>query len=150
MTLKEANNVFERLKNETSKKSELKIYNNFLKIIAALKIREFSKEDTQSIEVELDGLNLESKIGNNKKHFNKMLTAFKSYLKEKHSLITAGYYSSIGVSMGAAFGIVAGVIFGERFERSLGLTVGISIGMLVGIFIGRYLDAKALAEGKVL
>jgi len=150
MTIQEAYNFFESLKTETTKKSEIKIYEKFLHILTELKIREFSKDEIQSIEAELDRLNLESNLANNKKDLNKRLTAFKEYLKNKHSLITVGYYTGVGVSMGAAFGIVAGIVFGERFEKSLGLAVGISIGMLIGVIIGRSMDAKAKSEGRMI
>jgi len=150
MTLQEAYNLFESLKKETTKKSEIKIYEKFLHILSELKIREFSQDEIQSIETELDSLNFEPNLAINKKDLNKRLTAFKEYLKNKHSLITVGYYTGLGVSMGAAFGIVAGVVFGERFEKSLGLALGISIGMFIGIIIGRSMDAKAKSEGRMI
>lgn len=150
MTLQSAYAFFESLKKETTNKSEIKVYNNFLDILTKLKNREFSKEELQSIESELEGLNLKFNQGNNKKHFNKILKEFKAYLKEKHSLVTAGYYENVGVSTGAAFGVVLGVILGSRFERSLGIAVGISIGMVIGLFIGRQMDAQAKAAGTIL
>lgn len=149
MTLAEAYNFFERLKNEATKKTEIKIYTKFLHTLKELKIREFSTDEIQSIEAELDRLNLGSNPTNNKKYYTKTLTAFTNYLKEQHSLTSVGYYTNMGVSMGAAFGVVAGVIFGERFEKSMGLALGISLGMMIGIVIGRHMDSKALAEGKV-
>ena len=127
-----------------------RVYFNFLHILSELKIREFSKDDIQSIETELDSLKLESNPGNRKKYWNKRLKEFNEYLKNKHSLISAGYYTGIGVSMGTAFGVVAGVIFGERFEKSLGLALGISIGMFIGAIIGRSMDAKAKSEGRMI
>ena len=150
MTLQEAYNFFESLKTKTTKKAEIKIYEKFLHILSELKIREFSKDDIQSIETELDSLKLESNLANNKKDWNKRLKEFNEYLKNKHSLISTGYYTGIGVSMGTAFGIVAGDIFGERFEKSLGLALGISIGMLIGAIIGRSMDAKAKREGRMI
>jgi len=74
MTLQEAYNFFESLKIETTKKSEIKVYKKFLHILTELKIREFSKDEIQSIETELDSLNFESNQPNNKKHFNKVLS----------------------------------------------------------------------------
>jgi len=150
MTLQEAYSLFESLKKETTKKSEIKIYEKFLHILSELKNREFSIDEIQSIESELDSLNFEPNRSNNKRDLNKRLKAFKEYLKNKHSLITVGYYTNVGVSMGAAFGIVAGVVFGERFEKSLGLALGISIGMLIGAIIGRSMDAKAKSEGRMI
>lgn len=150
MTLQEAFHFFKSLKNETNKKSEIEIYEKFLYIINALQSRELSIDEIKSIESELDSLNLESNTGNNKKHFKKVLKQFKEYLKEKHSLISAGYYTSIGISLGSAFGVVLGVVFGARFDRSVGLAVGISIGILIGLFIGRRMDSQAKAAGTIL
>ena len=150
MTLLEAYNFFESLKTETTKKSEIKVYEKFLHILSGLKIREFSENETQSIETELDRLNLESNPKNRKKHFKKALSEFEKYLKDTFSLTSKGYYTERAVGLGVLFGVVAGVIFGERFERSLGLSLGISIGMLIGAFVGRHMDSQAQAAGKML
>ena len=150
MTLQQAYNVIERLKNETTNTSEIKVYNNFLDILTKLKAREFSKDDIQSIETELNSLVLDLNPENRKNYFKKKLKEFKAYLKEKHFLISEGYYTNIGITSGAAIGIIAGIIIGERFEKSLGIALGIGIGMLIGAFVGRKKDAQAKAEGKVL
>jgi hypothetical protein len=42
------------------KKSEIKVYEKFLHILTELKNREFSKDEIQSIETELDKFNLAS------------------------------------------------------------------------------------------
>jgi len=150
MTLQEAYIFFENLKNETNKESEIKIYEKFLYIFNSLQSRELSKDELKSIESKLDILHLKSNTGNNKKHFNKILKEFKEYLKEKHSLISAGYYTNIGISLGTAFGVVLGVVFGTRFERSLGIALGISLGLLIGLFVGRRMDLQAKAAGTIL
>ena len=149
MTLQEAYNFFESLKIETTKKSEIKIYKKFLHILSELKIREFSKDEIQSIETELDRLNLKSIPENRKKYFKKALTKFEKYLKDTFSLTSKGYYTELGIALGMTWGVVAGVLIGERFEKSLGIAVGISFGMLIGLLIGRYMDSKAMAKGKV-
>jgi len=150
MTIQETYNFIESLKNETTNTSEIKVYKNFLDILTKLKGRKFSLGEIQSIETELDRLNLDSNPENRKKYFNKLLKEFKDYLKEKYSLTSAGYYTNIGVTTGAAFGIVAGIIIGERFEKSLGIALGIGIGMLIGSFVGRSMDAKAKNENRML
>ena len=150
MTLQDAYNFFERLKSETTKKSEIKVYNNFLHILSKLKDREFSNDEIQSIETELENLRLESNLAKNSRQLNKILKEFKEYLKENHSLISAGYYTNIAMSTGITFGVVLGVLIGERFEKSLGLAVGISIGMIIGLIIGRNLDSKAESENRML
>lgn len=150
MKIQEAYNIVERLKNNSSSKSQIKIYSSFLQILDKLKGRDFSTEEIRAIETKLEDLTLTSPLANNKKHFSKIINDFKEYLKENHSLIATGYYSSIGVSLGAAFGVVVGVLIGERFERSLGIALGVSLEILIGLFIGRHMDSTADAEGKVL
>jgi len=150
MTLNNASNFFESLVSETSNKSEIKVYQEFLLILTRMKLRAFSTDEIKSIETELDSLNLESNPENRKKYFKKILKGFKIYLKEKHSLVSAGHYANLYISLGASFGIVFGIIIGERTEKSLGIALGISLGMLIGLTIGRNMDSQAKAAGKML
>lgn len=149
MTIQEAYRFFENLKIATTKKFESKIYKEFLSILSNLDTRDFSSAEIQSIETELDNMDLESNRAINKKQLTKLLKEFKVYLKETHSLFPADYYTNLGVSFGMAFGIFAGVIFGERFEKSLGISLGIGLGMLIGLIVGRHMDSKVKLEGKV-
>jgi len=150
MTLKNAFNFFESSKAETTKKSEIKVYEKFLHMLTALKNRTFSKDEIQSIETELDRLNLESNPENRKKHLKKALSKFEKYLKDTFSLTSKGYYTERCVAYGVLFGVVAGVLIGERFERSLGISFGICMGLFIGAFIGRRMDSQAKAEGRML
>ena len=150
MTLQEAYNIFESLKTETTNKHEIKVYEKFLHILSKLKIRDFSKDEIQSIETELDRLNLKSNPRDRKKHIKKALSKFEKYLKDTFSLTSKGYYAELGIALGMTWGVVAGVLIGERFEKSLGISLGISIGMLIGIFVGRHMDSQAKAAGKML
>ena len=150
MTLQEASNFFESLKNETTKKYEIKVYEKFLHILSKLKNRKFSKDEIQSIETELDRLNLESNPGNRKKYFKKALSTFEKFLKDTFSLTTKRYYTELGISLGASFGILFGVVFLSSWERSMGISLGLIIGSGIGGAIGRSMDAKAKSEGSVL
>ena len=150
MTLQEAYNFFESLKIETTKQSEIKIYKKFLHILTELKSREFSKDEIQSIEAELDSLNLELNHENGKKYIKKALSKFEKYLKDRFSLTSKGYYTNIGIGLGSSFGIIFGIVFLSSLERSLGISLGLIIGMLIGLTIGRSMDAKAISEDKVL
>jgi len=150
MTLQEAYNFFESLSTKTTKKSEIKVYEKFLHILSELKTRTFLEDEIQSIETQLDGLNLKSNPKNRKKYFKKALSKFENYLKETFSLTTKGYYTERCVGYGVLFGVVAGVLIGERFERSLGISFGICMGMFVGAFIGRRMDSQAEAAGNIL
>lgn len=150
MTIQETYNLIESLKNDTTEKSEIKVYEESLHILSRLQTREFSKDEINSIETELDRLNLQSNPDNRKKHYKKALSKFQKYLKDTFSLTTKGYYTKLGVQLGSFFGIVAGIIIGERFEKSLGIALGIGIGMLIGVFVGRSMDAKAKRENRML
>jgi hypothetical protein len=150
MTLQEANNFFEHLAKHTTNKSEIKVYEKFIHMLNELKNRAFSKEEIQSIEAELDGLNLESNPENGKKYLKRALSKFEKYLKDTFSLISKGYYTNLGLGLGSSFGILFGIVVLSSLERSLGITFGLIIGMLIGLTIGRSMDAKAIREGRVL
>ena len=150
MTVQEAYTFFESLRTETTKKYEIRVYEKFLHILSELKIRAFSKDEIQSIETELDSLNLKSNPKNRKKYFKKTLSKFEKYLKDTFSLTTKGYYTNMGIGLGSSFGILFGVVVLSSFERSLGISLGMIIGMLIGLTIGRDMDSKAVSEGRVL
>ena len=150
MTINETYNFFESLLSQPNKKSDIKIYEEFLEILTHLKNRGLSEDEIQSIERELKSLNLKSNPENRKKYFKKALSTFEKYLKDTFSLTSKGYYAKLGITLGSTFGVVLGVLIGERFERSLGISLGISIGMLIGIFVGRHMDSQAKATGKML
>jgi hypothetical protein len=150
MTLQEAYNFFESLKSETTKKYEIKVYEKFLHILSELKIREFSKDDIQSIETELNRLNLESNPGNRKKYYKKALSKFENYLKDTFSLTSKGHYTNLGVAYGSLLGSLVGVLISQYFERSLAISYGISFGMVIGLLVGRYMDSQAKVAGNVL
>lgn len=150
MTIQEAYNFFESLKTETTKKYEIKVYEKFLHILSELKIREFSEEEIQSIETELDRLNLESNPTNRKKYFKKSLSKFEKYLKETFSLTTKEYYQKLYGGLGLLFGLLFGVVFLSNLERSLDISFGLIGGMVVGSLIGRYMDSQAKAAGNIL
>ena len=150
MTLQEAYNIFESLKTETTNKHEIKVYEKFLHILSKLKIREFSKDEIQSIETELDRLNLKSNPENRKKYFKLTLSNFKKYLKDTFSLTPKGYYTNLYGGLGLSFGLLFGVAILSNLERSLGISLGLIGGMVVGSIMGLSKDAQAKAAGNML
>ena len=150
MTLEEAHNFIESLKNETTKKNEIKIYDKFLDILGKLKIRDFTKDEIQSIETALDTYDLKSNHEKNSRFFKKTLINFEKFLKDTFSLTSKDYYVKLGGGLGMSFGILFGVVFLSSWERTLGISIGMIFGMVVGALIGRSLDAKAINEGRVL
>ncbi|WP_341224532.1 hypothetical protein [uncultured Arcticibacterium sp.] len=148
MTLKEAKSFFENLRNESSKKSEIKIYNKFIHILTELNNRELSEEEIQSVESKLTSLDLTNE--KSIKFLKKALKDFENFLKENLSLISKGYYTGISMGLGMSFGVLFGIVFLSGLERSMGISLGICLGMFVGLLIGRNMDAKAQEEGNVI
>jgi hypothetical protein len=114
-----------------------------------LQTREFTIDEIDSIEMELDSLNLNSNPENRKKYFRKALRKFEKYLKDTFSLTAKVYYTNLGLGLGSSFGILFGIVFLNSFERSLGIAL-LSIGMIIGLIIGRYMDTQAKTAGKTL
>jgi len=150
MTLQEAYNFFESLTIETTKKREIKVYEKFLDTLSKLKEREFSNEEIQMIETELDRLNLKSNAKSRKRYYTKALSGFEKFLKDTFSLISKDYYTNLYMGLGLSFGLLFGVAILSNLERSLGISLGLFGGMLVGSIMGRSKDAKAKAAGNVL
>lgn len=150
MTLKNAIDFFESLAAETSRKSEIRVYQEFVKIITSLEKKGLSENDIQSIESELDRLHLKSNSLNRKKYFKKALSDFKKYLKDTFSLTIEGYYTTLYGGLGLIFGLLFGVAILSNLERSLGISLGLIGGMVVGSIMGRSKDAQAKTSGKML
>ncbi|MCK0191462.1 hypothetical protein [Arenibacter sp. F20364] len=150
MTLKNALQVFESLVSKTNKKSEIKVYQEFIQIINSLEQRNLSAAEIAAIQAKLTAFNLESDPKNRIKFFKKALGQFKKYLKDYLSLTSKGYYSSLGIGLGMNLGILFGIVILSGLERSLGISLGISLGMIFGLIIGQSMDAKATREDKVL
>lgn len=150
MTLKNTISFFENLIAGSTKRSEIKVFNEFIDVLKKLEQRAFTTHEIRSIEAALDNLNLQSSPKNRKKFFRSALNNFKAFLKDDFSLTTKGYYTQLYVNTGMLFGVVIGVLIGSRFERSLGISFGICMGLFIGAFMGRRQDAKVKAAGNML
>ncbi|MFK5854842.1 MAG: hypothetical protein QM503_01850 [Bacteroidota bacterium] len=146
MNIVDATAFLERLKTRTDKKSEIKIYNNFIGILSDLENRELSSIQLQLIENELDNIDLKAEAKNQKRYLSKKLESFKAFLKNELSLISEGYYSALGISLGMTFGAAFGVVF----DKSVGITYGVSLGLILGLIIGKMLDSHAEKQNRVL
>ena len=146
MTTDEANKFLITLKSQATKRSELKVYDDFIQTLTKLSKRDLSIENIISIESKLDELKLKSNDRNKKKYFRKALNSFKEYLKREFSLVSKGYYTAIGMSLGMCFGISLGI----PILKGIGTPIGLVSGMLIGLIIGVIMDTKAEKEGRVL
>lgn len=145
MNIIEASVFFEKLLKETDSKREQKVCKNFIAILANLKTRNFTAEELLSIEQKLKTLNLNSSPKNRRAFFRKKLNVFKEYLQAEFSLITEGYYTTLGMGMGMCFGVAIGSSLGVS-----GTSTGIAIGMAIGLAIGRVKDLEAEKQNRVL
>ncbi|MBB3696480.1 hypothetical protein KMW28_10180 [Flammeovirga yaeyamensis] len=150
MTLQKALDYFQRLVSETSNTSEIKVYQEFIRIISSLKERDLSETEIKSIETELARLNLISATHHDKRFYQKALSQFEKYLATTFSLAPKGYYVKNGIALGMTIGLLVGTVFLSNLERSMGIALGISIGMFIGLIIGHSLDVKAVSSGRVV
>jgi hypothetical protein len=146
MTIKDSIDLFITLKKQTSKKSELKVYNDFIHTLTRLHKRDLSAEDLTLVEVKLDDLKLKSNTNNERKYYKKSLHNLKEYLNKEFSLVSKGHYTAIGMCLGMCFGVALGTVI----EKSIGTSSGLVSGMLIGICIGAFMDTNAEKEGNVL
>lgn len=150
MNINEASDFLKVLMSETKKKSEIKIYKDFLGILSSLTHRGLAEKELQAIDKKLTNLDLKANPEKRKKYLKHRLQEFISYLKKDFSLIIEGYYTTLGMAIGPGFGMVFGVTFLSFIERSLGMTYGMIGGIILGYIIGRYMDSKAEKENRVL
>ena len=75
MTLQNAVNHFKNLEAKTTKKSEIKIYQKFIQLLYSLGNSALSESEIQSIEKQLDGLDLNSTSTKNKNYFLRTVIA---------------------------------------------------------------------------
>jgi hypothetical protein len=141
MKIKETLNFFLNLKNDTVEKSEIKVYDKYIRILSDLKNRDLTQNQIQSIESELEVLNLNIESNNRKKHFTKKLTEFEKFLKDKLSLIPEGHYMS--------YGMIFGILAGALLQFYVGI-YSLIAGMLIGMVIGAIMDSEARKQGRVL
>lgn len=150
MNINEATDFLKSLLNETDKNSEIKIYEDFIVVLTALRNRNLKEEELQSIENELINLKLKENSARKKKHLSQKFSVFKTYLKNEFSFITKGYYSTLGIVLGPGLGMVLGILLLSSLERSVGMVYGMIGGFILGQIIGSTLDAKAEKENRVL
>jgi len=150
MPLKKALDYFQRRVSETSNKTEIKVFKEFIRILTRLEERNLSSSEIKAIETELKRLHLDSTISHKKGYYKRALTEFEKYLMDTFSLTTKGNYTKRGIALGMTFGLLFGVVFLSSLERSTGIALGIAVGMLTGLLIGRNLDAKALSSGNMV
>jgi len=80
-------------------------------------------------------------FNNRKKYYKDKLSKFKTFLKDKLSLILDGHYTSLGVLYGLVVSLLATFYF-DGFTLVWGLVIGITI--------GGFMDYETKKQGRVL
>lgn len=78
---------------------------------------------------------------------SKKITA---HLRQKHNLVTEGYYTSVYMSIGIALGLPFGTAFSQVMGNMAFIGIGLPIGLSIGLSIGAGLDAKAKKDGLLI
>lgn len=149
MTSKNAIKLFHRFAAKATKRSDIRIYQEFIRILSNLENRELTQAETESIESKLDAMELTGPV---KKivHYRTALRRFERYLLESFSFVTKGYYKKRGIAFGAVLGVVVGTVWLSDFERSIGISLAVSVGTLLGIIVADYLESRAKSSGKLI
>ncbi|PKG52282.1 hypothetical protein [Olleya sp. 1-3] len=141
MNINETLNFFVNFKKSSNDKSEIKIYDKYIGILSDLKERDLTEKQIKDIESELSNLDLESENHNRKKYYNKKLSEFEKFLKNRLSLILDGHYTFTGMIFGMMIGCIA------TFFIGIFSMIG---GMIIGMIIGGIMDSEAKKQGRVL
>ena len=149
MKIKETLNFFLNLQNNSVEKSEIKIYDKYIGILSDLKNRDLTQNQIQSIESELETLNLNAESDNRKKYLTQKLTEFQKFLKDKLALVSEGYYAGIGTGTGVFLGSLFSMLT-FSYLGAYSLLIGINGGMILGMLIGGIRDTEAKKQGRVL
>jgi hypothetical protein len=148
MTTEEAYNLLEILKSQNTREYDIKFYEKFLHILTGLKLRNFSKHETLSIETDRDNLKLNS--DSRTKHIKKALSKFEKYLKESFSLTSKGHYANLYSGLGLSIGLLFGLVFLSHLDLNWRISLSLMGGLLVGFVIGKRMDSKAEIAGNLL
>lgn len=154
MTLQDYNQMFQNRLELATRKSDIRSLKKFVGILTDLEKRELPIDKKEAIVKELNRLESEANARGKGKSNSRKVNSFVNFLKKNYSLVTQGYYRTLGLvlgmSMGTGFGVALGTSLDPAKGTSIGLAMGTGFGMAIGIAIGAAKDKQALAEGRVM
>lgn len=133
------------LKNDSVEKSEIKVYDKYIGILSDLKNRDLTQNQIQSIESELETLNLNAESDNRKKYLKQKLSEFQKFLKDKFDLVSDGFYAGTGIVLGSIFSMLYLSVLG-----TYSLLTRIIRGLILGAVLGGIRDLEAYKQGRIL
>jgi tetrahydromethanopterin S-methyltransferase subunit G len=150
MTIQEAITFLQKQRDNSQKKAAKKRYEKYLYLLNALDSREFTGEELERLESELEKLRGSENADNTTGYLKKALPKFENYLVENFSLVSKEYFTNLGIVYGSAAGLLFGIFIQSAFHQDLGITFGLIAGTLIGLLVGHFLDEQAKREGRVL
>ena len=154
MNMTQTSELLNTLLSQTSKKSEIKTYQCFIKVISSLEDKGLNEMQTKIITEKLSNMKLETATENRKKYYKKKLCEFKEFLKNEFSFTTQQHYTELymvyGMSLGTALGLGIGVGIDPVLGTSIGLPIGIGVGMVFGMMYGAQKDAEAKKLDRII
>jgi len=129
-----------------------KAYQQLVKLLNALEVKELPTETVDLINHEIEQLNSNSDIDKyfanaTKETENRII----KLIEKKHKIVPKNYYRKLWMVLGmSAFGIPMGLAFGLSIGNFGMLVIGIGIGMAIGVGVGSSMDKKAFNEGRQL
>jgi hypothetical protein len=141
----ERKNISENLKASNA-------YQQLVKLLKALEVKELPTETVDLINHEIEQLNSISDIDKNFVNATKeMENRIIKLIEKKYKIVPKNYYRKLWMVLGvSAFGIPMGVAFGLSIGNFGMLAIGIGIGMAIGVGVGSSMDKKAFNEGRQL
>ena len=127
-------------------------YQQLVKLLNALELKELPTETIDLINQEIVQLNSLSNIDKNFVNATKeMENRIIKMIEKKHKIVPINYYKKLWMVLGmSAFGIPIGVAFGLSIGNFGMLGLGIGIGMAIGVGVGTSMDKKAFNEKRQL
>lgn len=150
MKILEVLEFLENLVEKTEKKSEIKFYTRFIKILESLKKLNLSEDKISLIETKLEELDFQSIQEKTYRDMKKKFLKFSTYLEEEFKIIQEGYYTSLGMSFGMMIWLATATIFWLEFGMWNETTGGLIGWMALWAIIWVFLDKKAEKENRVL
>lgn len=127
-------------------------FSQFRHLLAELSKKELTPQIIETINQDVEAINLSTQIGNDlKKFLQKKQSKIVTLVEKELKIVPKNYYRNMWLALGmSAFGIPIGVAFGLSIGNIALLGAGLPIGMAIGVGVGLKMDKKAFEQGRQL
>ena len=137
---------FKKLLSKTNKKTEVKIFKNYISLLTELKKKELAEEQYTTIESYLKFLELEKIPSYSIDLYKDRLKKFKKHLKSNLKFVPNNLYGSLSISFAVPFAIS----FWVQKNLSTQFKLIVSILCIMIIAIGHFVDYRIKKQGRSL